>query len=179
MKSRGVIILLLILPLFSFVSAKAYIEPQPVSVNFLQLIYNVLVDIKGILIDMLFEVEEISDQNTTIIVEPAPVEITNENNMAKRGNIILKEASSDSSDVGYKPIYVALPTGVCNITVSSDNSAYTIARARGVNDISDSFSCSFDCSGTLTIDDEYYMVRFFQSGDDYDHLYLAYNCVEN
>lgn len=131
-----------------------------------------------------------------ITVEPPQVTVNpeviieSENGMAKRGNIVLREQEREYQgnivDIGRtsKPAYVSLPNGTCDLTISSDCSGThqsndcEISIAKDINTIGSGFPCRNDCSGTVTIDDEYYMIKIQpDTASLYSYMRLTYNCA--
>jgi len=129
-----------------------------------------------------------------IIVEPAEVVVNVEsgNEMAKRGNIILRESEATCTtdrcyfNVISSPMYVSLPQGNCSLTISTDCSgewsgniySCEVRVAKDIGSIGTGFNCRNDCSGTVAIDEENFMIRIKpQSRASYTYMHLAYNCV--
>ncbi len=129
-----------------------------------------------VLNNILAQLKIIAEKNETIIIEPnitveppqvivnPEITIEGRNEMAKSGNIILRERveifAPDGSQRNVridKPFYVALPNGSCNITLSTDCTNCEVSQAK--------------------IDNEFYMIKIKPNlREHYNHRYLAYNC---
>ena len=116
--------------------------------------------------------------NPNITLSPE-INFENKGEMFKRGNIVLKENSP--AGVTGSTNYIALPNGNCNLTIGTDWSSYKVRTAKSANVIGGGFDCVKDCSGEVTINDEFYMIRIkidpSAGGPTYTYMNLAYNCI--
>ncbi|MCH7568053.1 MAG: hypothetical protein IIA87_01395 [Nanoarchaeota archaeon] len=179
-KTHIIITIIIAVSLFSVVLVTSQSDGNPFSE-----LLSVLEEIRDITNDILFEAEEISDKNATVNVN-----VTNENNMAKRGFITIKTrtnfgGNTPSFITHHLPIYVTLPNGQCNVVISSDcnpppsnpKDVCFITKAKDLNTFGEVFNFTQDFEGDFEIDDEFYMVRIVPNGTaQYSRMYLSYNC---
>lgn len=126
---------------------------------------------------------------TPVIIEPnitvePQINVVGANDMPKRGNIVLREPFYVSPSLTEEirisaSIYTSLPNGECNITLSTNCNGCQVRAAKNITAIGSGFDCERgDCSGTISINNEFSMIRIKPSaGASYNHMYLAYNCV--
>ena len=156
---------------------------------------GILSQIKEVLLSILEKLNIIAEKETTVVVEPnitvEPPQVTVEggNEMPKRGRIVAYD-----NNRGSYATYLALPLGICNITVNGNGKYHYqgqlriplyISEAKEINDYRNEQSCSRDgyleCTKTINLDEEYSMLRIKPcTGDGCltpDWLDITYSCV--
>lgn len=94
----------------------------------------------------------------------------------ERGYIVLKGSESGPSEGKY----VALPNGLCNLTIGADRGDLYIAEAKAFNQVRHEQYCNLEfspygCNVQVGIDDEYYMIRLRGISAN---MQLNYNCLK-